>query len=89
MFRSGNRRSGLMCSQPVVTNGPDHPDNGEEFHSKTFERGAAEYRIRLTCRPRAPQVGGHIGRLICTFMHRIHPIPGRTFSNVADKGRYS
>jgi putative transposase len=64
-------------------------DNGEEFHSKAFERGAAEHGIRLTYRPRgAPQVGGHIERLIGTFMHRIHLIPGTTFSNVADKGAY-
>ena len=64
-------------------------DNGEEFHSKAFERGAAEYGIRLTYRPRgAPQVGGHIERLIGTFMHRIHLIPGTTFSNVAEKGGY-
>ena len=64
-------------------------DNGEEFHSKAFERGPAEYDIQLTYRPRgAPQVGGHIERLIGTFMHRIHLIPGTTFSNVADKGGY-
>lgn len=62
---------------------------GEEFHSKAFERGAAEYGIQLTYRPRgAPQVGGHMERLIGTFMHRIHLIPGTTFSNVADKGGY-
>jgi putative transposase len=55
-------------------------DNGEEFHSKAFERGAAEYGIRLTYRPRgAPQVGGHIERLIGTFMHRIHLILARRF----------
>jgi hypothetical protein len=43
----------------------DRNRNGEEFHSKAFERGAAEYGIRLTYRPRgAPQVGGHIERLI-------------------------
>ncbi|HEY2856894.1 MAG TPA: Mu transposase C-terminal domain-containing protein [Terracidiphilus sp.] len=64
-------------------------DNGEEFHSQAFERGAAEYGIRLTYRPPgAPQVGGHIERLIGTFMHRIHLIPGTTFSNVAEKGGY-
>jgi hypothetical protein len=45
--------------------------------------------IRLTYRPRgAPQVGGHIERLIGTFMHRIHLVPGTTFSNVAEKGGY-
>ena len=64
-------------------------DNGEEFHSKAFERGATEYGIRLMYRPRgAPQVGGHIERLIGTFMHRIDLIPGTTFSNVAAKGGY-
>jgi putative transposase len=64
-------------------------DNGEEFHSKAFERGAAEYGIRLTYRPRgSPQVGGHIERLIGTFMHRIHLVPGSTFSNVAEKDGY-
>jgi putative transposase len=64
-------------------------DNGEEFHSKACERGAAEYGIRFTYRPPgAPQVGGHIERLIGTFMHRIHLIPGTTFSSVADKGGY-
>lgn len=78
---------------PWPVNGlPDwiETDNGEEFHSKAFERGAAEYGIRLTYRPRgAPQAGGHIERLIGTFMHRIHLIPGTTFSNVADKGGYN
>jgi putative transposase len=64
-------------------------DNGEEFHSKAFERGAAEYGIRLTYRPPgSPEVGGHIERLIGNFMHCIHLIPGTTFSNVADKGDY-
>jgi putative transposase len=64
-------------------------DNGEEFHSKAFERGAAEYGIRLSYRPPgSPQVGGHIERLIGTFMQRIHLIPGTTFSNVAEKSQY-
>ena len=61
-------------------------DNGEEFHSAAFERGATEYGIRLTYRPLGrPEAGAHIERLIGTFMHRIHLIPGTTFSNVADK----
>jgi putative transposase len=64
-------------------------DNGEEFHSAAFERGATEYGIRLTYRPRGkPEAGAHIERLIGTFMHRIHLIPGTTFSNVADKDNY-
>jgi putative transposase len=64
-------------------------DNGEEFHSQAFERGAAEYGIRLTYRPPgSAQVGGHIERLIGTLMQRIHLIPGTTFSNVAEKDGY-
>jgi putative transposase len=64
-------------------------DNGEEFHCKAFERGANEYGIRLTYRPRgSPQVGGHVERLIGTLMHRVHLIPGTTFSNVVQKDSY-
>ena len=64
-------------------------DNGEEFHSAAFERGATEYGIRVTYRPPGkPEAGAHIERLIGTFMHRIHLIPGTTFSNVADKDNY-
>ena len=64
-------------------------DNGEEFHSSAFERGAAEYGIRLTYRPPGkPEAGAHLERLIGTFIHRIHLIPGTTFSNVAEKDNY-
>src|SRR3984885_11161394 len=64
-------------------------DNGEAFHCKAFERGANEYGIRLTYRPRgSPQVGGHVERLIGTLMHRVHLIPGTTFSNVVQKDSY-
>jgi putative transposase len=64
-------------------------DNGEEFHSAAFERGATEYGIRLTYRPPGkPEAGAHIERLIGTFMQRIHLIPGTTFSNVAEKDQY-
>jgi putative transposase len=64
-------------------------DNGKEFHSAAFERGATEYGIRLTYRPPGkPEAGAHIERLIGTFMHRIHLIPGTTFSNIAEKDNY-
>ena len=64
-------------------------DNGEEFHSAAFERGAAEYGIRLTYRPPGnPEAGAHIERLIGTFMHRIHLVPGTTFSSVSEKQNY-
>jgi putative transposase len=58
-----------ICLAWPVSGIPDwiETDNGEEFHSKAFERGAAEFGIRLTYRRGGPQVGGHIERLIGTF----------------------
>jgi putative transposase len=80
-----------ICLPWPVSGIPDwiETDNGEEFHSRVFERGTAEYGIRLTYRPPGrPEAGAHIERLIGTFMHRIHLIPGTTFSNVSDKDNY-
>jgi putative transposase len=59
------------------------------FIAKLSSAGANEYGIRLTYRPRgSPQVGGHVERLIGTLMHRVHLIPGTTFSNVVQKDSY-
>lgn len=66
-----------------------HVDNGKEFHSRALERGCREYGIDLKFRPRrTPHYGGHIERLIGTFMGEIHLLPGTTFSNVEEKGSY-
>jgi len=80
----------LTLSWPV-SGIPDwiETDNGEEFHSRAFDRGTKEYGIRLTYRPPgSPQVGGHIERLIGTVMQRLHIVPGTTFSSVAEKREY-
>lgn len=35
-----------------------------------------------------PQFGGHIERLIGTFMKEVHGINGTTFSNIKEKDNY-
>jgi putative transposase len=66
-----------------------HMDNAKEFHAKALRRGADEYGIGLRYRPVAtPNYGGHIERLIGTMMGEVHLLPGTTFSNIREKGRY-
>lgn len=66
-----------------------HVDNGKEFHSEALRRGCEQYGITLDYRPvRTPRYGGHIERLIGTFMGKVHLLPGTTFSNVQQKGDY-
>lgn len=66
-----------------------HVDNGKEFHSRALERGCRAHDIDLKFRPRrTPHYGGHIERLIGTFMGEVHLLPGTTFSNVQEKGSY-
>jgi putative transposase len=64
-------------------------DNGSEFHSQAFERGCAQHGIEIDWRPPGePQFGGIVERLIGTLMQRIHTLPGTTFSNTAQRGKY-
>jgi putative transposase len=64
-------------------------DNGSEFHSQAFERGCAQHSIEIDWRPPGqPQFGGIVERLIGTLMQRIHTLPGTTFSNTAQRGKY-
>lgn len=66
-----------------------HVDNGSDFRSDTFKRACAEYGINLEFRPvRTPHYGGHIERLIGTFMQEVHQLAGTTFSNVKHKDNY-
>jgi putative transposase len=66
-----------------------HFDNAKEFHSEVLARGAREYGIAIKYRPPgSPNFGGHIERLIGTFMGSVHILPGTTFSSVAKKGDY-
>lgn len=66
-----------------------HADNAKEFRGSMLHKACEEYRIDLHWRPVArPHFGGHIERLLGTFNHEIHTLPGSTFSNPAVKGHY-
>lgn len=64
-------------------------DNAAEFHSEALERGCAQHDIAIAWRPLGrPQVGGVVERVIGTLMELVHGLPGTTFSNVLQRGRY-
>jgi putative transposase len=66
-----------------------HLDNGSEFHSRALKRGCQQHGIRIDYRPPAtPRFGGHIERLMGTLMKRVHALPGSTFSNTVERGKY-
>jgi putative transposase len=54
-----------------------HLDGAAEFKSKALRRGCAQYGIELTYRER-PHHGGHVERLIGTFMSQLKQLPGAT-----------
>jgi putative transposase len=65
-----------------------HLDNAREFRSKALERGCQQYGIAIQHRPPgAPRFGGHIERLMGTFMNWVHGLPG-TFSNPQKRDDY-
>lgn len=67
-----------------------HVDNGSDFQSKTFAKACQINNIQLEFRPVArPQYGGHIERLIGTFMKEVHNIHGTTFSNIQKREGYN
>jgi putative transposase len=60
-----------------------HSDNGREFHGQAFRRGCDLNGIATIYRPPAtPRFGGHIERLIGTFMRRTRLLPGSTYSDM-------
>ena len=66
-----------------------HVDNGADFRSDNFQRSFSMYDIELQFRPvRQPQYGGHIERLLGTFLFDIHSLPGTTFSNIQSREGY-
>lgn len=66
-----------------------HLDNAKEFKGHMLERAGEEYGIKIEFRPkRSPHYGGHIERLLGTFSKEIHSLPGTTFSNIKEKGKY-
>lgn len=66
-----------------------HVDNGADFRSNNFQRSCLTYGIHLEFRPvKQPRYGGHIERLLGTFLKEIHDLPGTTFSSIKDKEGY-
>jgi putative transposase len=64
-------------------------DNGAEFKSEALRRGCEQHGIRLAYRPPGrPHYGGIVERVIGTTMRQIHELPGTTFSNPVERGRY-
>ena len=81
---------GLQLAWPMQgLPGCIHLDNGAEFHSRALKRGCQQHGIRIDYRPPAtPRFGGHIERLMGTLMKRVHALPGSTFSNTVERGKY-
>ncbi len=66
-----------------------HLDNAREFKSITLKRACEKYGINIDWRPVAqPNYGGHIERLMGTFMQEVHTLPGTTFSNIKERAKY-
>lgn len=64
-------------------------DNAAEFKSEALRRGCEQHGIELDYRPLGrPHYGGIVERIIGTAMHQIHELPGTTFSNPVERGRY-
>jgi putative transposase len=65
-------------------------DNAAEFKSEALRRGCEQHGIRLAYRPPGrPHYGGIVERVIGTTMRKIHELPGTTFSNPVERGRYN
>lgn len=66
-----------------------HVDNAKEFRGAMLQRACDQYGIDIEWRPVArPEFGGHVERLLGTFADEIKALPGATFSNVQERGRY-
>lgn len=64
-------------------------DNASEFHSQAFERGCAQHGIAIEWRPPGrPHFGGVVERVTGTLMSLVHGLPGATFSDIGQRGRY-
>jgi len=67
-----------------------HVDNAKEFKGTMIKRACEEHNIQLEWRPVAtPHYGGHIERLLGTFLHELHSLPGTTFANIKDRKNYN
>lgn len=64
-------------------------DNAPEFHSEALKRGCEQHGIKRDYRPGGlPHFGGIIERVIGTAMKMSHELPGTTFSNTKERGKY-
>nr|QJS06005.1 transposase [Cryobacterium sp.]QJS06285.1 transposase [Cryobacterium sp.] len=64
-------------------------DNASEFKSEALRRGCEQHGIELAYRPPGrPHYGGIVERVIGTAMQQVHELPGTTFSNPVERGRY-
>jgi putative transposase len=67
-----------------------HLDNAKEFRGNMLRRACQEYNISLNWRPVArPHYGGHIERMLGTLLKDLHDLPGTTFSNPNERGKYN
>ncbi|MGI4737224.1 MAG: helix-turn-helix domain-containing protein [Janthinobacterium lividum] len=67
-----------------------HADNAREFRGTMLQRACEKYGIGLEWRPVGkPHWGGHIERLMGTFMQEVHTLPGTTFSNTRERKDYN
>lgn len=65
-------------------------DGAQEFKSDALKRGCEQHGIKRDYRPPGqPQFGGIIERVIGTAMAMAHQLPGTTFSNTQDRGKYN
>jgi len=66
-----------------------HVDNGADFRSEALVRACLAHNIKLEYRPVGKSnFGGHVERVIGTLMSEVHLLPGTTFSNIKEKGKY-
>ena len=66
-----------------------HADNGKDFRCESLQRACEEHQVHIEWRPlRQAHFGGHIERLLGTFLQEMHQLAGTTFSNVAERGNY-
>lgn len=64
-------------------------DNAAEFKSEALRRGCEQHGVKLRYRPPGqPHYGGIVERVIGTMMRSVHDLPGTTFSNPGERGRY-
>lgn len=70
--------------------GKVHSDNAKEFRSRTLSRACEDYGIDLQYRmKKTPHYGGHIERLMGTAARIFLGLPGKTFSNPAERKGYN